>query len=220
MSQSEVTIECQVRETAGTNDARRLRASKMIPAVVYGGGRDPQAVSVDPRPIESVLDTPLGLNTLIHLRVSGRELKRMVMIREVQRHPVTESLMHCDFVRVELDQRIEVNVPVDLVGTPEGVKNEGGLLEMVHREIVVSSLPDRIPATLQADISALHVGQHLEAGEIALPEGVELAMDPSETLCTVVGKSSQLDEAELEGEEAAEEEEAAAADESEESSEE
>jgi len=200
--QQEVIIECQLREGVGTNDARRLRHAKTIPAVVYGGGRDPQPVVVDPRPIESVLESETGLNTLIHLRVSGRDLRRMVLIRQVQRHPVTERLLHCDFLRVEMDQPIDVAVPLSFVGVPEGVKNEGGLLQFVHREVTVRVLPSKIPAHIDVDISGLHTGQHLEAGEVPLPEGCELLTPANETLCTVVGKGAEEPTTPAEGGEA------------------
>jgi large subunit ribosomal protein L25 len=221
MSQ-EVVIEVASREGQGKNAARRLRAEGMIPSVVYGGGREPEAVSVDPRPVQAVIDSDRGLNTLIHLRIGERELRRMVMIRQVQRHPLTERLMHCDFVRVEMDQPLEVDVPVNLVGTPEGVKNEGGLLEFVRRQVTIRVLPERIPDELDADISGLHVGQHLEAGDVPLPEGIELITPPTETLCTLVGRAAAVT-AEEEAEEAeaaeaaeAEEGEAEAAEETEE----
>lgn len=192
MSKQEVTIECQLRDDVGTNASRRIRHQRFIPAVVYGGDREPQPVVVDPRPIEVVLDSETGLNTLVHLRVSGRDLRRMVLIREVQRHPVTDALMHCDFVRVEMDQPIDIGVPINFVGVPEGVKNEGGLIEYIHREILVRVLPSQIPAHIDVDISALHTGQHLEAGEVTLPPGCELLMPESETVCTIVGKPAEI----------------------------
>ncbi|GAB4222590.1 MAG: 50S ribosomal protein L25/general stress protein Ctc [Acidobacteriota bacterium] len=194
MKQQEVVIECDLRQDLGTNAARRLRRGLAIPAVVYGGGREPQPVVVDPRPVEHVLETERGLNTLIQLRVAGRDLKRMVMLRDVQRDPVTESLLHCDFVRVEMDEPVEATVAVRFEGTPVGVKNEGGLVEYVHREVTVRALPAEIPAHLVADISELHVGQHFEAGNLPLPEGVELITDPNETLCTIVVRHAPAEE--------------------------
>ena len=127
MSQ-QIVIEVEPRETLGKNASRRLRRAGLIPAVVYGGGREPVGVQVDPRPVEAALHSPMGLNTLIQLKLAGRDLRRMVLVREIQRHPVTEQLLHVDFVRVEMDRKIEVSVPVELVGTPVGVKNEGGIV--------------------------------------------------------------------------------------------
>lgn len=184
-----VNIEVQHRDEIGKNESRRLRAQGLIPAVVYGGGREPEGVMVDPRPIDAVLHSERGRNTLIHLRIGDRELQRMVLIREVQRHPVTDRLMHADFVRVEMDRKVEVSVPVNFVGTPLGVKNEGGLLDYIRRQVMIKVLPAAIPESLDADISALHAGQHLEAGKIQLPEGIELVTPPTDTLVTVIGKA-------------------------------
>ncbi len=205
MKQQEVIIECDLRDEVGTGAARRLRRGLAIPAVVYGGGRDPQPVVVDPRPVEHVLEGDRGLNTLIQLRVAGRDLKRMVMLRDVQRDPVTEALLHCDFVRVEMDEPMEATVLVRFEGTPIGVKSEGGLVEFVHREVTIKALPAEIPSHLSADLSDLHVGQHFEAGELPLPEGVTLVTDPKETLCTIVLRHVPVEEeeaaaAEAEGE--------------------
>ncbi|MDQ7006929.1 MAG: 50S ribosomal protein L25 [Acidobacteriota bacterium] len=211
MSQ-ELHIEVIERDEAGKNASRRLRKAGKIPAVVYGGGRDPVSVQVDPRPIEAVLESPRGWNTLIQLKVGDRELKRMVMLRDVQRHPATEALLHADFVRVELDELIVVSVPVELTGTPVGVKTEGGLIDFVNRQVQVKTLPGLIPDNLPVDISDLHVGQHLEAKDLPLPEKVELVTPPTETICVCAGKSaSEEEEAEAAAAAEAEAEAAAAA---------
>ena len=207
MSQ-QVHVEVVEREEGGKNASRRLRASGKIPAVVYGGGREPVSVEVEPRPLETVLESPRGLNTLIQLRVGGRELRRMVMLRDVQRHPVTERLLHADFVRVELDQQLVASVPIEFQGLASGVKNEGGILDFVNRSVQVRCLPEAIPEALVVDVSPLHVGQHLEVSALSLPEGVELVTPPTETLCVCAGRKAEEEEAEAA--EAAEAEAAAA----------
>ncbi|MBP7146804.1 MAG: 50S ribosomal protein L25 [Acidobacteria bacterium] len=186
----EFHLEVGTRHEHGKNAAGRVRRRNLVPAVVYGGGREPESVEVDPRKIESIIRSERGLNTLIHLRIGDRELRRMVMIRDIQRHPVTERILHADFVRVEMDQKIEVSVPVHLEGTPLGVKNEGGLVEFVRRHVEVMVLPSNIPDALTADISELHVGQHLAAGDLKLPEGATLTTPPTETIVTVVTKAA------------------------------
>jgi large subunit ribosomal protein L25 len=203
----EFHIEVVEREEQGKNASRRLRARKMIPAVVYGGGRDPVGVEVDPRPVEAVIASEKGRNTLIQLNVGGRELRRRVLLRDVQRHPVTEQLLHADFVRVEMDQLVSATVPIELVGMSVGVKDEGGAVDFVNRAIDVRCLPGDIPALLRIDISELHVGQHLEAADVPLSDGVELLTAPTDTICTIYGKKA-AEEAE-EAEEAAAEEAAA-----------
>jgi large subunit ribosomal protein L25 len=186
-----VNFEVVPREEYGKNAAGRARRAGYVPAVVYGGGRDPQGVLVDPRLIEGVMHSERGLNTLIHLKIGDRDLKRMVLIREVQRHPVTERVTHADFVRVEMDKKIEVAIPVHVVGIPVGVKSEGGMLEIVNRSVLVRCLPGEIPESIDLDVTDLHNNQHLEAKDVPLPEGVELAAQPNEVIVTVLGKQAE-----------------------------
>lgn len=186
-----VNFEVVPREEFGKNAAGRARRAGYVPAVVYGGGREPQGVLVDPRLIEGVMHSERGLNTLIHLKIGDRELKRMVLIRQIQRHPVTERVTHADFVRVEMDKKVEVGIPVHVVGTPVGVKNEGGMLELVTRSVLVRCLPGEIPDFVEVDVSGLHNNQHIEAREVALPAGVELAANPHDVIVTILGKQAE-----------------------------
>jgi large subunit ribosomal protein L25 len=199
----EFHVQVMEREELGKNASRRLRARGMIPAVVYGGGREPVGVEVDPRPVEAVLGSEKGLNSLIHLKLGDRELKRRVLLRDVQRHPVTEQLLHADFVRVEMDQVVDSAIPIELVGEPIGVKDEGGLLDFVSRSVDVRCFPGDIPTALTIDVSHLHVGQHVEASELPVPEKVELLTPPTDTICTVYGKKAEPLPEELEEAEAA-----------------
>ena len=210
MSEGRVHIEVVERTDGGTSPSRRLRAKGKIPAVVYGGGREPVSVEVDPRPVEAVLESPRGWNTLIQLNVGGRELRRMVMLRDVQRHPATESLLHADFVRVELDKPMVATVPVELEGVAFGVKNEGALIDFVHRQIQVRALPEKLPDVLRGDISELHLGQHLEVKDLVIPEDVELVTPLTETVCVCAGRKATLEEEEEAAAAAAAAEEAAA----------
>jgi large subunit ribosomal protein L25 len=186
-----VNFEVVPREEYGKNAAGRARRAGYVPAVVYGGGREPQGVLVDPRLIEGVMHSERGLNTLIHLKIGDRDLKRMVLIREVQRHPVTERVTHADFVRVEMDKKIEVAIPVHVVGTPVGVKSEGGMLEIVNRSVLVRCLPGEIPDSVEVDVTDLHNNQHISAVDVALPAGVELAAHPHEVIVTILGKQAE-----------------------------
>jgi large subunit ribosomal protein L25 len=215
----EFHVQVLERQELGKNAARRLRARGMIPAVVYGGGREPVGVEVDPRPVEAVIGSEKGLNTLIHLKLGERELKRRVLLRDVQRHPVTEQLLHADFVRVEMDQVVDSTVPIELVGEPVGVKDEGGMVDFVSRSVDIRCLPGDIPASLTVDIGHLHVGQHIEASQLPLPDKVELLTPPTDTICTVYGKKAEALPEEIEAAEAeAAEAEAAAEEEAEEES--
>jgi len=186
-----VNFEVTPREEFGKNAAGRARRSGFVPAVVYGGGREPQGVLVDPRLIEGVMHSERGLNTLIHLKIGDRELKRMVLIREVQRHPVTERVTHADFVRIEMDKKIEVAVPVHIVGTAVGVKSEGGMLEVVNRSVFVRCLPAEIPDFVEVDVTELHDGQHLEAKDVPLPTGVELVAHANDVIVTILSRQAE-----------------------------
>lgn len=186
-----VNFEVSPREEFGKNAAGRIRRSGFVPGVVYGGGREPQGVLVDPRLIEGVMRSERGLNTLIHLKIGDRDLKRMVLIREVQRHPVTERVTHADFVRVEMDKKIDVAIPVHVVGSSIGVRTDGGMLELVNRTVLVRCLPGEIPDFVEVDVTPLHNNQHIEAGEVVLPPGIELAAHPHEVIVTILGKQAE-----------------------------
>ncbi len=201
---NEVVIQAEPRESTGKNASRRLRHEKKIPAVVYGGGREPEGVVLDPRTVEAALSSDRGLNSLIHLRIGDRELKRMVMIRDIQRHPVTDLLLHADFVRIDMEKKVQVSVPISLTGVALGVKNEGGMLDFVNRSIEIEVFPNLIPGEIELDVSELHLGQHLEASDVDLPEGATLLTPPTETICTVTGHKEEAEPTDEDLDEAAE----------------
>jgi len=204
----ETTVEVAPRPAFGKNANRRLRAGGRIPANVYGMDADPYAVSVDPRRIGDVLRLESGHNTILRLTIEGGKRSRDVMIREIQRDPLTDGLVHVDFVRIDPTKELQVNVPIRLVGTPEGVKNESGFLDFVHREVMVSCLPAGIPEHLDADVTHLHLNQHVSFSDLAVGEGVKILDDP-ETIIAVVSITKVEEEAPAEDEEAVEDEAAA-----------
>lgn len=207
-STKRVIVPVERREARGSNHARRLRAAGQVPGNVYGLDVTPFAVSVDPRRVEEVLRQPRGRNTIFNLALGGGEQSREVMLRELQRDPVSERLVHVDFLRIDAKQEIHVDVPVHLVGTAEGVKNEGGVLDFVHRTVNVSCLPADIPEYFEVDVSSLHVGQNVALSDITAPTGVTF-LDDAETIIATVAMPRVEAEPE-EAEEAAEGEEAAA----------
>jgi len=143
-------------------------------------------VSVDPKQIDSVLMLESGVNTVFTLALKGESNTREAMIKELQRHPVHDHVVHVDFVRVDPNKAIHVRVPVRLVGTPEGVRNEGGVIDFIHREVEVECLPGEIPEHLDVDVSELHLNQHVSVGDLSLTERVKLLDDPTQTLAVVV----------------------------------
>ena len=199
-------LDIEERSAQGSGVAKRLRRNGRIPGNVYGLDTPPFAVSVEPRRLDKVLRSKSGQNTILTLHLATRNVRREVLIRDLQRDPVTQVVSHVDFLRIDPSQPIEVSVPIHLVGTPVGVKLEGGLMDQINRDVTISCLPANIPDELQADVSDLHVGQHLSAGDLKLGEGVTLKDDPTMTLVVVESTKGGDDEAagEAEGEEGGE----------------
>jgi large subunit ribosomal protein L25 len=146
---------------------------------------DSFAVSVEGRRIEEILRLGSGRNTIITLALGDGKDSRAVMLRELQRDPVSERLVHVDFMRVDTTKTVNVQVPVHLVGTPEGVKLEGGVVDFVHRQVEVSCLPSAIPDHLEVDISHLRINQNISVKELVTGEGVEI-LDPPDTILAIV----------------------------------
>jgi len=180
-----IVVEVDRREPRGTNVARRLRTAGQIPANVYGLGRPPVSLAVDPRKIEQVLHSPTGRNTIFTLSLEGGQQTRSVMLREIQRHPVTDALIHVDLLRFDPTKRIQVRVPVRLVGTPVGVRLESGILDFVHREVEVDCLPANIPEHLDVDVSELHVNQNVSVRNLVADSDVRV-LDAPDTILAVV----------------------------------
>src|SRR5262245_18606672 len=180
-----IVREVNERTDFGKNASRRHRRSGDVPGVVYGLGRPPVTVAVGSRKIEQILGLETGKNTIFTLSLVGQDRSRAVMIKALQRDPVTERLVHVDFVRVDLEREVTVGVPIRLVGTAEGVKNEGGIIEFVHRQVEVSCLPGDIPEHIDVDVSALHVNQHLAVKDLPIPPKVRIVDDPEAIVCVV-----------------------------------
>lgn len=200
---SETMIEVTKRDVRGKNASRRLRAAGLIPAVVYGGGKEPVPIQIERRKFLDLMRAGASEHAVFLLQLAGSSSQRHTMIREFQVHPVSREILHIDFQRVVMTEAVRVEVPVEVEGTPYGVKNEGGMLDFITREVEVECLPGDIPPRLTLDVSELHVGQHVEADELALPEGVKLISDPDQVIVSVVHSRLAV-------EAAAEEEEAAA----------
>lgn len=181
----DITITAEPRATRGKNEARRLRARMRIPAVVYGAGKESVAVSVSPREIEKILHSSSGVNTIFNLDIQGVETTP-VMVVDWQRDPVKSNLLHVDLKRIDLTRRLRVKVPVQTVGDPRGVKEQGGLHEIVSREIEIECLPDEIPENFTVDVSHLRIGQSLRAGDIPLSGSMKLLSPPDLVISHVV----------------------------------
>jgi len=172
------------RDGAGKGPARRLRAGGKVPAIVYGRGLEaPAHIAVDPVEVKQAIASPLKFNTLITLRVEGQP-DRLVLLKDYQQDPVTREMVHADFLAVRPNEEVKVNVPLVLVGKPEGVV-AGGILSQNRREIEVYVLPSAIPAKLEADVSALKIAQSLHIRDVALPPGVRVKTHVNYTVAGV-----------------------------------
>jgi large subunit ribosomal protein L25 len=183
----DITVAAMPRTTRGKNAARRLRAALHSPAIVYGAGKEPVAVTVDPKEINRILHSPSGHNTVFNLDIQGIE-NTPAMIVASQHDPVSEKLLHADLLRIDLTKRMAVKVAVHLKGDPKGVKQQGGILEVVTREIEIECLPDDIPEHLTGDVSHLMIGQSLRAQEIPLSGSIKLLAHADQVIAHVVGQ--------------------------------
>ena len=166
----EARLEAVKRDTFGKNEARRLRAKGHIPAVLYGGALvdgKPQAtpIAVDPKALMGILRGESGVNTLIGLKVGSEDVK--VLMREYQVDPLTRRLLHVDFYRIAMDKMLVVKVPVTVKGEAKGIKQQGGLLDIVHREVEVECLPADIPEAIEVDVTELMLGQAIRLRDVA-----------------------------------------------------
>jgi large subunit ribosomal protein L25 len=177
----EVTLVAEVRRGTGKSVARKIRREGKVPAVVYGLGTESTAVAVSARELQHILHTG-GVNTLISLDLTGKQ--ELVLARQIQRHPVRHTLVHVDLIRVSRDVAIAAEVPIHLIGEPEGVR-DGGLLEQVTFTLSVEARPADVPQRIELDVSALTIGDHLSVSDLVLPPGVVTTQDPDEQVAHV-----------------------------------
>jgi len=174
---NERVVDVTRRETSGKNVSRRLRRSGQIPAILYGAGRDPVPLIVDPERIREIIRSESGVNTIFQLNLAGTDQKRHVMIKDYQVDPVEGGLIHADFLRIQMDAVMEVDVPVVLKGESQGVKLDGGILEQVTRQVRVSCLPGDIPDHLDIEVTSLKIGDHLSVGDLPKSDRYRILSD-------------------------------------------
>ncbi len=189
---SQEVVEAQPRPDAsrGKNEARRLRVSGRVPAVVYGAKASAQAVSVDPKQITKILHSETGHNTIFDLSLGSEKTK--VMIVDWQYEPIKGKLLHIDLKRIAMDQKIRVSVPIHLVGEAPGVKTEGGIMDQVLREVEVECLPADIPSHLDADVSELVFGKVLRVSELKHDGKLKFITDENQTVAHVTSVKEEV----------------------------
>ena len=195
---AEVTLKAVKREKMGKGAARQARRENKVPGIIYGRGMEPVPVIVDRRELVTAFHTDAGMNVLLSIEVDGEETTT-ALARDLQRDPLRGTLLHTDFVKVDLTQEVEVEVPVNIVGEAPGAK-EGGILEQPLFSLHVRCLPTEVPESIDADVSGLNIGDSLKVADLAVDAKFEILNDPESAVASV---AAPISEAELEAMEAA-----------------
>ncbi|MBT4676914.1 MAG: 50S ribosomal protein L25 [Acidimicrobiaceae bacterium] len=177
---SEIVLTADTTRQTGTRPSKRLRREQRIPAVVYGLSQDPVSIDVAWADLRVALTTDAGVNAVIHLEIAGE--KQMSIVKDIQRHPVRRDVIHVDFLRIDPDQDVTVDVPLVMIGEAKAVTDADGMVDQNLFSLTVNASPENIPNELEMDISALGIGDSLRVADIVLPAGVTTDMDPEETV--------------------------------------
>jgi large subunit ribosomal protein L25 len=178
-----VQLSAERRTVRGKGASKELRRGGKVPAVIYGRGRQPADLLVDGVALGRLLEKIVPESTIVELTVDGKPVK--TLIREVQRHPVRPGIVHVDFYEIRAGQKIRVAVPIHCTGIPEGVRNQGGTLDQVIRNVEIEVLPDDIPEHVELDVTALTIGKSLHISDLTVPKA-QILMDGALTVATVV----------------------------------
>ncbi len=177
---ADLVLNTEEKTTIGSRSSRRLRRDGKVPGVLYGLGQDPEIFSVDYGDLRGALTTDAGLNALIQLSIKGTN--QLSILKTLQRHPVKDEVIHVDFVRVDPNQELAVEVPIVLQGVAKKVTDQNGMVDQTMFSLSVLSLPDSIPNELTADVSELEINDAIRVSDVVLPEGVRTEVDPEEAI--------------------------------------
>lgn len=192
---AEVTLEVSRREQTGKEVAKKLRRDGKVPAVVYGGHKEPVAITVDRKSVSELIQkSEHGVRSIFLLKMAGSDQQRHAMIKDITIDPVSRRMTHIDFVRVIMDEKVRVTIPVHLNGTAAGVK-EGGLLDFQVRELHVECLPNAIPDSIEVDVAPLAGHDYYRVKDLKLPEGVKVLDDPERVVVGVTHAKAEAEPA-------------------------
>src|SRR6058998_3936469 len=178
-----VSLAASARQATGKGAARQARFRGKVPAVIYGHGRETQSLELESQALEKALHGIEPASTIIDLAVDGKTVK--TLIREIQRHPIRPDIIHVDFYEIHASEKVKLKVPVHLVGSPDGVRNAGGVLDQVTREVEIEVLPENIPERVELDVTALKIGDSLHVRDLRISNATILTQDDL-TIATVV----------------------------------
>lgn len=185
----QVTLKAIKREKTGKETAKKLRKQGFIPAILYGPGEEPIPVAVKFSDFEKIINKYKGETLLFNIQIENSEnLTKQAVLKDYQTHPVTDKIIHLDFLIIREDETVTIDVPLEFVGKPIGIP-KGGFLEIHMHEISIECLPKDIPDKIEVDISNLDIGDVLHVKDIKVPENIKIAEDPEETVVTIVAEA-------------------------------
>ena len=187
-----VSLSANSREGKGKGAARSLRSQGQVPAVIYGHGRDPQALALNARDLDKMLSHIQAESTVIEVTVGGQTAK--TLIREIQRHPIKRQILHVDFQALVAGEKVTVSIPIVLLGIPEGVRLEGGVLDQTLREIEIEVDPSHIPDHIEYDVTNMVIGDSVHISDLKVPEGVEVQDDPETSVAVLAAPRAVIEE--------------------------
>lgn len=187
-----VSFIATARDQVGKGAARQLRSKGLIPAVIYGHGRDPQALSLNARDLDKLLGHIQAESTVIDVSVGGTSAK--TLIREIQRHPIKRQILHVDFQALVAGEKVTVSIPILLEGIPEGVRLGGGVLDQTLRELEIEVDPSSIPDHIEFDVTNMVIGDSVHVSDLKMPEGVEVLDDPETSVAVLAAPRAVIEE--------------------------
>lgn len=188
---SNETIQVSLRTELGKTATKTMRKNGMIPAVVYGLNEPTVHVAISPKVVARIIASESGMNSVVFLQREGTDIKRHVIIHDLQRDPKTGRLKHVDFLRVDPTHKVRVKVPVKILGVAYGVKTQGGLLDFVHREIEIECLPSLIPTSIPVNVEALRIGDSVRFDQLTLASTLKIVGEAHEVICAIHGKPAE-----------------------------
>ena len=179
------------RDEAGKSVARKMRQAGQTPAVLYGGDEAPIHLALETHEADYLFRRISVENTIVDLEVEGEKGSVQTLVREIQTHPWKETLLHVDFLRIQKGVAVDVEIPLNLVGTPEGVRLEGGSLEQIIHEIPIRCIPSKIPEVIEVDVSGMAVGDVLHVSDVSFDEDIEVTIAQERTICSVAAPKAE-----------------------------
>ena len=187
-----VSLSANARDGKGKGASRSLRSQGQVPAVIYGHGRQPQPLALNARDLDKLLSHIQAESTVIEVTVGGQTAK--TLIREIQRHPIKRQILHVDFQALVAGEKVTVSIPIVLLGVPEGVRLEGGVLDQTLREIEIEVDPSHIPDHVEYDITNMVIGDSVHISDLKVPEGVEVLDDPETSVAVLAAPRAVIEE--------------------------